>query len=188
MPNIVEQGRDNASMTRPPNWIAAIAVTASVAACSPTFDWREFVPEGTGLRMAFPCRTDRHARLVAVARTKVQMELLVCAAGDTTFAVSFFDVADPALVSTTLAEWRATAVANVRGTAAQSIPAQINGMTPNEQAVRVVINGRLPDGAPVQEHAAFFVRGLRVYSATVIGAKPPPHAVEFFFGGLKFPA
>jgi len=40
----------------------------------------------------------------------------------------------------------------------------------------------------VQEHAAFFVHGLRVYSATVIGAQPSPQAVELFFGGLKFPA
>jgi hypothetical protein len=51
-----------------------------------------------------------------------------------------------------------------------------------------VLSGRLPDGAPVQEHAVFFTRGLRVYSATVIGAKPALPAVETFFGGLKFPA
>ena len=60
-------------------------------------------------------------------------------------------------------------------------------MTPNEQSVRVAVTGRLPDGAVVQEHAAFFVRGLRVYSATVIGAKPAPQAVDVFFNGLKFP-
>ena len=61
-------------------------------------------------------------------------------------------------------------------------------MTPNDQAGRMVVSGRLPDGAAVQEHALFFVRGLRVYSATVIGAKPVPQAVEIFFGGLRFPA
>jgi hypothetical protein len=61
-------------------------------------------------------------------------------------------------------------------------------MTPNDQAGRMVISGRLPDGAAVQEHAVFFVRGLRVYSATLIGARPAPQAVEIFFSGLKFPA
>jgi hypothetical protein len=175
-------------MTWPPRWIAALAVAASGAGCSPTLDWREFVPDGSELRMTFPCRTDRHARPVALAGVTVQMQMLVCSAGDATWAVSFFDVADPARVSVTLAEWRASAVANVQGLASQPVPVQINGMTPNEQAVRVIVAGKLPDGAAVQEHAAFFVRGLRVYSATVIGAKPPLSAVEVFFGGLKFPA
>jgi hypothetical protein len=174
-------------MIRPLTWFAALAA-AGIAACSPALDWREFVPEGSGLSMTFPCRTDRHERPVLVAGTKVQMQMLVCDAGGATWAVSFFDVADPARVSTTLAEWRAIALANVQGVAAAPAPAQIRGMTPNEQSVRVVASGKLPDGAAVQEHAAFFVHGLRVYSATVIGAQPSPQAVELFFGGLKFPA
>ena len=165
-----------------------LAVAASGSACSPTLDWREFVPEGSELGMTFPCRTDRHARPVALAGVTVQMQMLVCSAGDATWAVSFFDVSDPARVSAALAEWRASAVANVQGAASQPVPVQIKGMTPNEQALRVLVAGKLPDGAAVQEHAAFFVRGLRVYSATVIGAKPPAQAVEVFFAGLKFPA
>lgn len=175
-------------MTWPPRWIAALALAVSGAACSPTLDWREFVPEGSELGMTFPCRTDRHARPVMLAGATVQMQMLVCSAGDATWAVSFFDVTDPARVSATLAEWRASAVANVQGAAAPPVPLQVKGMTPNEQAVRVTVAGKLPDGAAIQEHAAFFVRGLRVYSATVIGARPSPQAVEVFFAGLKFPA
>ena len=187
MAKIVEQRRDNAPMSRYPHRAAAF-VAASLVACSPTLDWREFTPEGGELTVSFPCRTDRHARQVAMAGAQVQMEMLVCSAGESTWAVSFFDVADPARVADVLAEWRATAVANVQGVAERSTPVQVKGMTPNAQSVRVAITGRLPDGTAVQEHATFFVRGLRVYSATVIGAKPPPQAVELFFGGLRFPA
>ncbi len=174
-------------MIRLPSWIAALAA-ASTVACSPTLDWREFVPEGSDLSMTFPCRPDRHSRSVIMGDATVQMQMLVCSAGDATWAVSFFDVADPARVAPTLSEWRAIAGANVRGVAGAPAPVRIKGMTPNEQAVRVVVAGGLPDGAAVQEHAAFFVRGLRVYAATVIGAKPLPQAVEVFFGGLRFPA
>jgi hypothetical protein len=188
MPKIVEQGRDNAAMSKPPSWIAMLALATSAAACSPALDWREFVPEGSELGVSFPCRPDRQARLVTMAGAKLQMEMLVCSAAGATWAVSFFDVADPARVSATLTEWRATAVANVQAAAPPTVPIQIKGMTPNEQAVRVAVVGKLPDGAAVQEYAAFFVRGLRVYSATVIGAEPPPQAVEVFFSGLKFPA
>lgn len=173
-------------MTRPLR-CAALMLVAGLIACSPTLDWREFVPDGSELVVTFPCRTDRHARPLMMAGAKVQMEMLVCSAGDATYAVSFFDVTDPARVSSTLGEWRAAAVRNVQGGVVPLSPWQLKGMTPNDQAGRMVVTGRLPDGTTVQEHAVFFVRGLRVYSATVIGAKPVSQAVEIFFGGLKFP-
>jgi hypothetical protein len=174
-------------MTRPNTSIAALAVACG-AACSPTLDWREFVPEGSDLSVAFPCRPDSHARAVVVAGAKARMSMLVCAADDATFALSFVDVADPSRVSVTLAELRDIAVTNVRGREPRVTPLQIRGMTANDEAVRLSVAGQLPDGAAVQEHAAFFARGLRVYQATVVGAKPAPQAVETFLGGLKFPA
>jgi hypothetical protein len=172
-------------MTRLATHIAMLAA-ACTAACSPALDWREFVPEGTDIAVSFPCRPDRHARAVTVAGAKVQMQMLACSAADTTFALAFVDVADPARVGATLADLRATAAGNLQALP-QNAPLQIQGMTPNEQAARVTLAGRLPDGSGVQEHAAFFARGLRVYQATVIGTKPAPQAIDTFIGGLKFP-
>ncbi|MBC8057822.1 MAG: hypothetical protein H7Y61_14720 [Rhizobiales bacterium] len=172
-------------MTKATHWIAALAAACG-AGCAPALDWREFVPEGTDISVAFPCRPDRHARAVVVAGAKAQMQMLACNAGDATFALAFVDVADPSRVAATLAELRATAVSNVRGAPPQDAPLNVRGMTPNEQSARLAITGTLPDGAAVQEHAAFFVRGLRVYQATVIGAAPAPQAIETFIAGLKF--
>ena len=78
-------------MTRPQRWIASL-VAAGCTACAPALDWREFVPEGSGISVTFPCRPDHHARAVVVAGTPVQMDMLVCSAADTTFALSYFDV------------------------------------------------------------------------------------------------
>lgn len=172
-------------MTRPASLIAVLAAACSVA-CSPALDWRDFVPEGTDIRVSFPCRPDRHARAVTVAGAKAQMEMLSCSAGDATFALAFVDVADPARVGATLADLRATAASNLNDVSPQTLVLQIQGMTPNEQAARITIAGKLPDGAQVQEHAAFFARGLRVYQAAVIGAKPAPQVVDAFIAGLKF--
>ncbi len=168
--------------------IAGAALAAALAACSPTLDWREFVPEGSAIAVTFPCRPDRHARPVALGGARLRMELLVCDAGGATYALGFVDVADPASIGATLADWRTTAAANIQAGTAPLAPWPLRGATPNQQAGRVTLDGRLPDGAPVREHAAFFVRGLRVYAATVIGAQPSAAAVEIFFGGLKFPA
>ena len=174
-------------MTKPAFWIAALAAAACSAACSPTLDWREFVPQGSEISVTFPCRPDRSARPVMIAGARTQMEMLACSAGDATFALAFVGVADPARIGATLAALRDSAVANVRGGEPRSAGLQIKGMTPNELAGRLAVTGRLPDGAAVQEHAAFFTRGLRVYQATVIGAAPAPEAVETFIAGLKFP-
>ena len=174
-------------MTGAKTWFAALALACG-AACSPTLDWREFVPEGGDLRVTFPCRPDRQARMVVVAGAKARMEMLACAAGDATYALSFVDVAEPSRISATLTALRVSAVSNVQGAQPRLAPVRIIGMTANDQALRLSVAGRLPDGAVVHEHAAFFVRGLRVYQATVIGAEPAPQAVETFLAGLKFPA
>jgi len=171
-------------MTRPATYIAAVTFACS-AGCSPTLNWREFVPEGTDITVSFPCRPDRHARAVVVAGMRVQMEMLACSADGTTFALAFVDVADPARVGTVLAELRATAAGNLQASP-QNAPLQIKGMTPNDQTARVSLAGSLPDGSSVQEHAAFFTHGLRVYQATAIGAKPALQVVDAFIGGLKF--
>ena len=174
-------------MTHLKTWLALLAVTCG-AACSPTLDWREFVPEGSGLSVSFPCRPDRHARDVMVAGAPAKMDMLVCTAGDATFALSFMDVAEPARTSVSLAALRAIAVGNVQGVTTGLTPWQVKSATPNEQSQRLSVVGRRPDGAAIQAHAVFFTRGLRVYQATVIGVQPAPQAVEAFFNGLKFPA
>ncbi len=173
-------------MTRLRNFIAALAATCSVA-CSPALDWREFVPEGTDIRVAFPCRPDRQARAVVVAGSRTQMQMLACSAGEATFALAFLDVTEPARVGATLAELRATAASNLQSASPKSGPLQIRGMTPNEHAARLTVHGTLPDGAAVRAEAAFFARGLRVYQATVVGAAPSPALADVFIGGLQFP-
>ena len=179
-------GRDNGAM-KPAQVIGAALLAIGLAACAPEANWRVFSAEGSGVVSLFPCRPDHHVRPVRVADAPVRMEMLVCAAGGSTFALGFLDVSDPARVNVTLGEMRSIALANVRGAAPQLALANIAGMTPNPQAVRLSTGGTLPGGSAVRVHAAFFAKGLRVYQATVMGAEPSSQWVETFFDGLKFP-
>ena len=172
---------------KPAHVVALLLVIGLTGGCAPEANWRELSADGSGVVTLFPCRPDHHVRPVRVADAPVRMEMLVCAAGGSTFALGFLDVAEPARVMSTLREMRSIALANVRGAAPRLELAKITGMTPNPQAVRLSTGGTLPGGSAVHVHAAFFVKGLRVYQATVIGAKPPPQWVETFFDGLKFP-
>lgn len=165
--------------------IAALSAALLTAGCSPNLDWRETRFEGTGVVARFPCRPDRHARNVLVAGATARMEMIVCSAAGVTFALSFFDLADPARVGPALAELQATALSNIAGRQIASASIQVDGMTPNPQAAQVSMAGRLPDGAAVEEQAAFFTKGLRVYQASLIGATLTPEAAATFFAGLK---
>ncbi len=170
-----------------------VALTISLAltglvACSPTLDWRDTAAEGSGVVAMFPCRPDRHARTLELVGAKLKMEMLVCPAGGATYALSFVDVPEPARVTAALAELRLAALRNVRAEAFGSSPSHIEGMTPNAEALRVAAAGRLPDGAAVQVRAVFFVKGLRVYQGSVIGADAAAETDEIFFNGFRFPA
>ena len=163
----------------------ALAAANGLCACTPTLDWREFEPEDSGIVATFPCRTDRHARNVAVAGTAARMEMLVCTAGGATYALAFFDVSGPAEVASALAGLRTVAATNLGVAEPAPEPLRVRGMTPNAMAARLRISGRGPDGAAVQEQAAFFTKGLRVYQASVLGPTLADEAVDTFFGGLK---
>lgn len=164
---------------------ALLAAAFGAFACSPTLDWREMRPEGSGIAMSFPCKPDRRARAVVVAGHPVRMEMLSCTAGEATYALTFADLPDPAAVAPALAELRALAATNITAAPAAPSRLQVPGMTPNPQAGRIALSGRLPDGATVQEQAAFFAKGMRVYQASVIGASLGGEAAEPFFAALK---
>ncbi len=63
----------------------------------------------------------------------------------------------------------------------------IAGATPNPQSRFLRIEGRFPDGRVVVVHAAFFVKGVRVYQATVVGqgGGPVGETLETFFNSIR---
>lgn len=162
-----------------------LAFCAALSGCSPVLDWRELRPEGSSITVMFPCKPDRHARQVVLAGRPVSMDLLVCSAGGTTFALSFANLGDPTAMTPALAELRAAAIGNVAGTVTGERALQVGGMTPHPGAARLDIAGRRPDGVAVQEHVAVFVHGLRVYQASLLGPALAPEAVETFVSGLR---
>jgi hypothetical protein len=167
-----------------------VITVACMGACTPTLDWREFVPEGTELKASFPCKPNRHLRTVVLASSKQPMTLLSCTAGGATYALSFINVPQPEQVSSALTELRESSKRNIQGKELRVALAHVKGMTPNDAAVHVVMSGLLPDGVAVQSHTLLFVHGLRVYQATVIASQlaqqPCLTSVDTFLSGLRF--
>ena len=159
-------------------------VLASLGACSPTLDWRETAAEGSGVVAMFPCRPDRHDRAVRLVGTDLRMQMHSCRAANASFSLTYVDAAQPAQVGRLLEELHGRAVSNIAGVSAGR-PFAVPGATPNERSAQWRIEGRLPDGRGVTEHAAFFVKGSRVYQASALGEAVSADAVETFFGAIR---
>jgi hypothetical protein len=165
---------------------AAFAVAALLAAaCAPTLDWREVRPDGSGASLLMPCKPSSMVRTVRLAGGSVSLALHACSAGGHTWAIGFADVEDPARVTAALDELEAAARANLGAGPAQTLTLAVAGATPNPSSKRVQFSGRLGDGTAVQEQVAVFVRGTRVFQATVLGPQLPADGVETFFGALR---
>ena len=103
--------------------------------------------------------------------------------------LSLIKVGDPARVTPELSALRAQLLANLAAAATEERPLALAGATPNVQSARLHIVGKRPDGSRVVADAAFFVKGLTLYQATVLGSDDAPgrEAVETFFGAIRLP-
>jgi hypothetical protein len=169
-------------------WVLSLStLSLGLSGCAPSLDWREVKPEDSDAIAMFPCKPTTDARMVSLAGARVRMVLAACRAGDATWALAFADMADPAKVTQALQDLRASNAGNLVGTSSVTGPMRVAGMTPNPQAERVQVQGRLPGGEAVRLESGFFVRGTRVYQATVMGRSLHAEAVTTFFDGLKLP-
>jgi len=169
--------------------LAAMALLGAglVAACSPTFNWREVRVESTSLTAMMPCKPDTAAREVPMAGRQVRLTALSCEAGGATFAVLFADVGDPARLGEALAQWKAATLANLRSAAAQETPFLPHGALALPQSLQVVASGQRADGSTVESHAAYFAHGSHVFQAVIYAGQLKPEQASSFFAGLGFP-
>ncbi|MEO8079046.1 MAG: hypothetical protein ABI641_00855 [Caldimonas sp.] len=164
---------------------SALMGIAALAGCSPALDWRESRPAAAGVLMMFPCRPETRERQVSLAGRPVRMQVHSCAAADTTFSLGVVDAGGPGEVTPLLAALQAGAAANVGSGTPAPRSFSAPGATPNPQSGLVHMAGHLPDGRAVILDAAFFVKGMRLYQASVIGEAFPDDASETFFKAIR---
>ncbi|KQU82276.1 hypothetical protein ASC78_16885 [Variovorax sp. Root318D1] len=168
----------------------AAAAMLVLAACNPTFNWREVPIADAGLVALLPCKPDRANRALPLGAESVQVDMAGCETGGATFAVAHASAANPAQAEAWLAAWRA-AMRN------QLSPAQLTeGSAALQRATAVPAPVRLdaqpahPGSASVQ--VLWFAQSQKdgrvaLYQATVLGRPSSPEAAKTFFEGLRLP-
>jgi len=161
-----------------------------VGGCSPTLDWRELRPIGSGVVLLLPCKPVPQVRKVRLAGQLVSLTMNACRAGDQTWALAHADMGDPTLLAAALNELLVSIGTKLGATSTASSSSAahslaVTGATPHAGSQRQGLSGRLPNGTAVQAEVAVFVLGTTVVQATVLGPSLPAEAVEMFFGSLR---
>jgi hypothetical protein len=66
-------------------------IAATVAACTPAFNWREVSFDQAGVTALLPCKPDRGTRAVQLGGQSAQMSMAGCEAGGAMFTVSLVE-------------------------------------------------------------------------------------------------
>lgn len=180
------------SMTLPTKRLMApvfLAASLLLMACTPTFNWREARPAGTGLTLLLPCKPDQAQRSVPLGGQPTELAMLGCDAGDATFALGVATVNDASQVGAVLAGWQTTTLANMKATGAgQATALKLPGAAVQPPAVLVRADGQRADGRAVQSQAAYFAQGRQVFQAVIYADQITPEVAETFFSSLRLAA
>lgn len=165
----------------------ALALAAlALVGCSPALDWRSVRPAEGAVAVWMPCKPERHERPVkldgGVSRV---VEMQVCDAEGTTWAVSTLEVAGAAEVGPALEALRAARRVQLGGVERSAEPYGPSGAAARPEARRIVVDGQRPDGRPVRELSAAFAVERQVYQLIALDGRPGPEATEMFFERLE---
>lgn len=148
-------------------------------ACSPSLDWREVRPEGSGILAMFPCKPQVNIRPATPAEPSA-MGLAECKAADLSFSLAWAELPDPTMVTPALLQMRQSMAAKLQASNAPAQALQVPGMTPNPEAQLQVLTGHEQEA-----RIAVFSRGLRVYQLVVLGKKGGAEAWGSFLGSVR---
>jgi hypothetical protein len=172
----------------PRSILAAVLLgAAALAACSPTFNWREVRVAPTALHAMLPCKPDKAERQAPLAGKDVSLEVLGCETGGATFAILHADLGQAGLAAEALAQWRTATDANLRATASIASPFRPAGALALPQSLQVQASGQRANGTAVEGRSAYFAHGSQVFQAVIYADRIQPEFSDPFFAGLRFP-
>ncbi|MDM0077552.1 hypothetical protein QTH90_24310 [Variovorax sp. J2P1-59] len=172
--------------------VAVASAAAVLAACNPTFNWREVPVGDAGVIVLLPCKPDRATRQMPLGTEAVAVDMAGCKAGGATFAVAHASARDAAQAESWMRAWRAATLQQLEGTPVAETPASLpRAASPSPAPVRLDTQEPAGSGHAQAAHVLWFAQqrpdGMAVYQATVVGSPSASDALQTFFEGLRLP-
>ncbi|MGZ3184177.1 MAG: hypothetical protein ACXU8N_17210 [Telluria sp.] len=159
--------------------ILALFVAAMLAACSPHYNWRDYVSPDAPYRAMFPDKPASFTRSVNLDGMDVKMTMTATEIDNTMFAIGSAEAPDAPHAQTALEAMKTALVRNIGGkiTAEKRDPGR---------SIDVEASGTR-NGRPVRLVGRFVANGARVYQVVVMG--PPDGAgreeIDQFLSSFK---
>lgn len=168
-------------------------ILVALAACSPTFNWREIQLGDEGTVALLPCKPDRATREVGLAGATASLSMVGCEAGGAMFTVARLEAPDEATGTAWLDAWKKTTTARAAsGASPVEQPVVVPRAATTPAAWRIGLQQAGADGVAVPLQTMWFARrssagALTLYQASVLGQPGDASAADAFFAGLRLP-
>lgn len=170
--------------------VGALALVASLWACSPALNWRTGSLDSAPLSYSLPCKPDKAAREIRFGEAEATLSMVGCEADGATFAISHMVLQPGGDPNAALQQWQVATLARLGAATTLSTQAFLRpGALQVPASQRLRWQGQGPDGRQVTAEGVWLaqVHGAQVHLYhAVLYAKTVPEAVaNAFFEGLK---
>ncbi|MES2832023.1 MAG: hypothetical protein V4695_08525 [Pseudomonadota bacterium] len=167
--------------------VASMLLAVSLlAACTPTYDWRDVRGTEASYTVLLPSKPSTHAREVNLGGIRTTMTMRAAAVENVTFAVGTAELADAAQAQAALQVMKNTMVGNINGVVRQEKSHREGALSTIDLIAGPAAGA---DGNAKALHARFVARERWVYQAVVVGREKSMRieAVDTFLGSFKTP-
>ena len=158
--------------------LCVLAAILALAACNPTYNWRDYTNQEAGYRVTFPAKPSSATRTIDLDGMQVSMTMTAAEVEGATFAVGAAEAPDAGRARAALGAMKLALLRNIGA----PLPAQAaDGAAVTATATEVDASGA-GQGRPMRLVGHFEARGKRFYQVIVIGRDKtvPPEQIEQF--------
>jgi hypothetical protein len=163
-----------------PSVLAMLAAACVFAACSPTFDWRDYRSADAPYSALFPGKPSSHTRSINLDGMQVDMTMTAAEVNGNTFAVGSATLPDAGKAPAALIAMKTALIKNINGTAT---PATGSGSDNN---IEIEVSGT-QNGKPILLVGRFLAQDKRIYQIIVLAKEKQVSRenIDMFMGSFK---
>lgn len=177
-----------------PSLYKTVTITAlaclSLAACSPTFNWRDYSSQDAPFRVMFPDKPATHTRSIDLNGLKVNMTMTAAQVDGSTFAVGTAEAPDAAQAEAALEAMKTALVNNIGAKISSEkvgkASAASGAATSRSAAIDIDARG-VQNGVPMRLVGHFESRNKRFYQVIVMGKEKDlsKENIDMFMSSFK---
>ena len=166
--------------------VLAVAGSMLLAACNPTYNWRDYSSPDAPYRVMFPAKPATHTRAVDLNGLKVDMTMTAAEVEGVTFAVGTGTAPDPARAQAALGDMKTALLRNLGAQVRRESAAAASAGGKAEASIDLDAVGKA-NGQAMLLRGHFVAKGNRFYQVIVMGPERsvPSEQVDQFISSFK---